>query len=593
MGNETSQFSNLEFEEKAVQVTDFWIHRSATSSCGSTVSVFVGESLINGSLWSAQTPLEKSTKHLKLYRHPCILKYISSWPKGSMFYLVSEDVKPLSLVLSAQNTMQICVGLHSVLKALCFLHDNASVSHNNICISSIYVTRDGDWHLGGMEYLCKFSELTEGYLSKTRRYRYDKAIDASESKYGKQLRENPSAIDSYAFGILVKEVLLNRSDEDLLWLASFRESVAQLEGPILSRPKILTLLDHKFFVHDFITVHSMLTELPLKADDEKMNFFSSLLTKLKTFDEVIVASQLGGLLLSRMVLLDKTAQHHMLPYLLCPRQELENESGLFSMENFKQYIIPKLLQIFCVRDVQIRLLLLEHFHNYMNCFSKEELQFQILPELLVGIKDTNDQLVAMTLRVLADIVPILGAVAVIGGRRAKLFSDGKPIPHTTEKYIQRSKRDFRKTQTFEPDHRANLELPERPSPDGEENESSNVQSTEDDLDNWDDWDATTEPNSTVNEVESISHEEPNLHIGQEQPSIKKSDIPDVLHLDIKSRSSFSKQDDIDYFQDMEPVIETSKPYYILTSDENDDKKLNLGIAQIEQHEEEGWGTEWD
>lgn len=591
MGNENSQFSNLEFEEKAVQVTDFWIHRLATLNCGSLVSVFVSESLINGSLWSAQTPLEKSTKNLKLYRHPCILRYISSWQQSSTFYLVVEDVKPLSLVLSTQNTTQICVGLHSVLKALCFLHDNAGVSHNNVCVSSIYVTKDGDWHLGGMEYLCKFSDLTESYLSKTRRYRYDKAIDVNESKYCKQLSENSSGIDSYAFGVLVKEVLLNRNDEDILWLASFRECIAQLEGPILSRPKILTLLDHKFFIHDFIMVHSALTELPLKADDEKMNFFSSLLGKLKTFDQVIVASQLGGLLLSRMVLLDKTAQHHVLPYLLCPQEGSETLDGLFSTETFKRYIIPKLLQILCVRDAQIRLLLLEHFHNYMNCFSKEELQFHILPELLVGIKDTNDHLVAMTLRVLADIVPILGAVAVIGGKRGKLFNDGIPIPHTTDKYVQRSKREFRKSQTFEPDIGANLELPERPSPDGEENETSNEPTTEDDLDNWDDWDVNVEPSSTVNEIDSGIHDDKSLPITDE-PLSNKSEIPDVLQLDIKSQSSFSKRDDIDYFQDMEPVIQTSKPYYILTSDESNDRKLNLGVAAIDQ-QEEGWGTEWD
>jgi hypothetical protein len=45
---------------------------------------------------------------------------------------------------------------------------------------------------------------------------------------------------------------------------------------------------------------------------------------------------------------------------------------------------------------------------------------------LVGIKDTNEQLVSATLRALADLIPVLGATAVIGGKRAKLFTDGRP-----------------------------------------------------------------------------------------------------------------------------------------------------------------------
>jgi SCY1-like protein 3 len=47
-------------------------------------------------------------------------------------------------------------------------------------------------------------------------------------------------------------------------------------------------------------------------------------------------------------------------------------------------------------------------------------------QLLVGIKDTNEQLVSVTLRALADLIPVLGAAAVIGGKRAKLFTDGRP-----------------------------------------------------------------------------------------------------------------------------------------------------------------------
>jgi SCY1-like protein 3 len=72
------------------------------------------------------------------------------------------------------------------------------------------------------------------------------------------------------------------------------------------------------------------------------------------------------------------------------------------------------------------LILLEHFHLYVNSFTKEELVDEILPQLLLGIKDVNDLLCTKTLLCLADLIPLLGAEKVIGKNRRKIFADGRP-----------------------------------------------------------------------------------------------------------------------------------------------------------------------
>lgn len=86
----------------------------------------------------------------------------------------------------------------------------------------------------------------------------------------------------------------------------------------MKRQNIKVILSHPFFSQDFILIYSFLTEIPVKSDEEKQEFFQNLGERLKTFDENLVASQLGGLLLSRMVLLNPIAKKNFVPYLLTP-----------------------------------------------------------------------------------------------------------------------------------------------------------------------------------------------------------------------------------------------------------------------------------
>lgn len=675
MGSEHSQLAGLDIDEKAVEVTHFWAHHAAyiDSEHSTNISIFIGEPVISGTLWLSQTPLEKAAKNLMIYRHPSILKYISSWRRGSKYYLAVEDVKPLTHVLAQQNTLQICIGLFSILKALIFLHEKGCVSHNNVATAAIYVTKDGSWRLGGTEYLCSYAELNSDYLNKIRTHRYSKSIDPDEERNIKNREIALEFIDVYGFGVLVLEVLKKKSDDILLSISNFTDLCKQqlLHSNAKSRPKLRSLLEHPFFNHEFIAIHSFLIELPLKSEAESMIFFSSLVANLQMFDENIVASQLGSLLLSRMVLLNKTANTNVIPYLFTIKEEPSCTKGLFTEATFKQNIVPILLAVFCVRDAQIRLILLEYFSTYIHCFSREELQADILPELLVGIKDCNDHLVSVTLRALADLVPILGAAAVIGGKRARLFNDGRPaqlrqshgnedggrhsvgsrrgrtsssrrssggnqnsasgsssgnarhssISNTIQPTLDQSSPGETVNSSF-----TNLDtlLPERPSPDGEEDETTETDELEpptfagpstnhndDDLEeeeNWDDWGNTDDNLSTqqahtvdtlsLNNYVDFSEDVSDADIATSantnlRKSVSKRDIDDIFALDIKlqgaaTAAGSSAAGDIDFFQDMEPVIETAAKFVINPLTNSSSSRLEVNMHQNGAGDQDGW-----
>lgn len=215
---------------------------------------------------------------------------------------------------------------------------------------------------------------------------------------------------------------------------------------------------------------------------------------------------------------------------------------------------------------------------------------------MVGIKDTNDELVALTLRALAELVPLLGSDLVIGGKRAKLFTDGRPVLHLTKSYKQRVIPPRIEPSSTTPEHTDPLILPERPQPDGEEVDTSTdeiEQSADDDLETWEDWDANE---AAINQAEIIVPTTLTPDLSQLNSQIhevnRKKSLPDITELDIKNQTNNSHNgEDVDFFQDMEPVID-SKPRFVVVEPEIDVKKMSLNVA-IEAAED-GWGDEeWD
>nr|XP_014088269.2 protein-associating with the carboxyl-terminal domain of ezrin [Bactrocera oleae]XP_014088277.2 protein-associating with the carboxyl-terminal domain of ezrin [Bactrocera oleae]XP_014088284.2 protein-associating with the carboxyl-terminal domain of ezrin [Bactrocera oleae] len=430
MGNDTSRLKGLVIDKSSVEANDFWTLYNAESPTTSNedgrqlLSIFQGEAVVNGQLWVIQVPLERAIKNLKIYRHPYILKYVTTWEQGGQKHLATERVRPLTMVLSTQSSLQVCLGLRTILCSLIFLVEKAMGRHLNICISSIYVTDNGSWRLAGFEYVWKHKEITKSLLDLVKTYRYSAAVDANEHK------DNSSdAIEQFAFATLCEEVLNKCSKKESTetpHAQEFRSYCAThlKHSNVQLRPRLSAVLLHPYFNHEFVLIHSFLFELPLKGIQEKQDFFTGLIDRLRYFNEEVVGAQLAADLLSRMVLLDPTAQLCVTPYVL--KTKIDHSAALFSNQTYQRYIMPHIKKMFRLRDAQIRLILLEYFMEFVRLLSKDELLECILPYLLEGMNDTNDVLVAKTLRCMADLVPILGAYTVIGGNRTRIFSDGRP-----------------------------------------------------------------------------------------------------------------------------------------------------------------------
>jgi SCY1-like protein 1 len=99
---------------------------------------------------------------MKSVRHPYILQYLEGADFEKELVLVTEPVTPLLEWLAglgpAHREQQVAWGLRCLASALQFLNTTNGMTHGMLCAQAVFVTRGGDWKLGGLDLLCEWRQ---------------------------------------------------------------------------------------------------------------------------------------------------------------------------------------------------------------------------------------------------------------------------------------------------------------------------------------------------------------------------------------------------------------------------------------------------
>lgn len=370
----------------------------------------------------------RSIQFLKTIRHPNIVKFFSSF-KTFVDHdsFIADCVHPLSQKIQLDNSLsdvKISLGLFQIGQALEFLHSKAKISHNNVCLSSIYSSSNGLWKLGNFECACRHENLNKKFLSSLKLIRSEKCVTPEENDQ-QNVDFDPneiSSIDIFGLGTLTENLLENLGETDrhlTNLLNNFQISLTN-ENP-QSRPHWSKIFQMDLFQMNFIKVTELLDRLPTVDEtdlDEIVDSLSNFLDELKeeTFNELLIRR-----LFVPFIFFCSTTRRKLLPRILIPKID-ENHSWI-SIENFRQFAVPMIVDLFSYHVTSIRLTLLEYFQTYLHLIDQSTLTNVVLPQLVYGLKDANNEICRSTLIALAALVPVLGADVVVGGQRKQIFTD--------------------------------------------------------------------------------------------------------------------------------------------------------------------------
>ncbi|EGG15150.1 SCY1 family protein kinase [Cavenderia fasciculata] len=386
IGQGTAQFPfNIGQAVTSYTGKSIWtLHQGTKKDDGSVVSIFSFDVKKNPSKLEVA---RNGFKRAKTIRHPNFITYIDGLETDSNIYIVTETITPLDEAIQDIKKFDDAIswGIYQITNGLSFL-SGKNLTHGNLCMTTIFVNKSGDWKLGGLDLVCDVRDANP--LLKTHvdlvpaKYR---APEVSKAQWS-QINTAPSfAIDAWMLGCLMYECysgVMSKS-EDVRELASIPKSLQpSYQKCFSSKPEQRLnpqkFLESSYFSNIFVETCTFLENITLKDQFEKETFFKKLdqhldklptnICKFKILPHLITAFEIGPINTKILGTLLKISSN-------------------LSTEEYTTKVVPSVVKWFAMDDRGLRVNLLENLEHYIQHLSSTVINDQIFPNVVNGFND--------------------------------------------------------------------------------------------------------------------------------------------------------------------------------------------------------------
>ncbi|KAL7718355.1 HEAT repeat domain containing protein [Entamoeba marina] len=321
---------------------------------------------------------ENCLKRFRTLKHPGFVKYYTHIPnEKNGITILTEEVYPLKSFIQSDKCTQdmILWGLFSLANALHFLNVNAKLSHYNIHMDSIFITKGGEWKLGGLQYVTDTTNPSS----------FKSFID-SNRKIGHLPNDITNEyIDSYSFSLLAKKVFSN-PPQPLLSL---------LNG--LNNQPITTFLTHPSVSTPFLTTVYNIDNYSILDPPTRKSFLISL------------TQQELPILFCRYKLIPFYIDlfRTNMPEANCVVESLLKLSEGLEKEEFNTYIQPFVTKFLSSTDLATRYGALTSLRYCLKQLPKYFIDHTIFPLITQSLRHQNNKIRDSAVRSLVTLISFL------------------------------------------------------------------------------------------------------------------------------------------------------------------------------------------
>ena len=388
-------------------------------------------------IFSGDKHLMENLKHFsRTIRHPTVLYYMDTFSLDTSLttHVVFENAYPLSQKISVMTPQELIHGIYNILNALMFIHDLCLCSYNNVLITSIFVTMDGEWKLSCLENMSKLTNSSWQVFAQNRIPSH--LLPPEDSCEATVPASFGFTRDVYMLGHLLRNEILTSQNLSRYSktidpnLYAFKDyAIANLlNQDYKQRPRCSQILKHPVFNNYFTSVINFFHNFLAKSEAERTTFLETLYCNTEKLDPKLIVTRILPLLLSDYVICEPAAQK-LIADIWNPSISIKNPKstkGFMTETMYKEHVVPQFLKLLQSRSIDTRLLLLTHLKPILPYIPKKDISKVLLPKLLTGLRDTNDDIVSLTFHCLGDLVPYLGSSRVVGGSRRCVFVETRP-----------------------------------------------------------------------------------------------------------------------------------------------------------------------